>query len=80
MVQFTFANGSVQMTGVVSRLVSDRGFGFIKPDNGGGKDLFFHLSGLQKPLKFESIREGDHVSFATEEGDKGPKAVQVQKL
>lgn len=67
------------MTGKIKKLVVDRGFGFIKPQDG-SDDVFFHISGLQKPLQLEELREGDHVSFATQDGAKGPKAVQVQKI
>merc|ERR1719183_3058763 len=37
----------------------DRGFGFIKP-NDGGEDVFCHVSGLQSG---NCLREGDEVEF-----------------
>lgn len=51
-----------------------KGFGFITPDEG-GKDIFVHKNGLT-----EDISEGDQVSYETEEGQKGPNAVNVQVL
>ncbi|MFQ5621386.1 MAG: cold-shock protein, partial [Candidatus Nanoarchaeia archaeon] len=42
-----------------------------------GKDYFVHISGLEEGTK---IFEGDKVEFDAEEGDKGPKAVNVKKV
>ncbi len=64
------------MTGTIKR-VTDKGFGFIAPD-GGDKDVFFHMSSLVG-VNFDELREGDKVSFETEESDKGPRAVNVQR-
>lgn len=64
------------MTGSIKRL-TDKGFGFIAPD-GGDKDVFFHSSALVD-VTFDELREGDKVSFDTEDSDKGPRAVNVQR-
>ncbi len=64
------------MTGSIKRL-TDKGFGFIAPD-GGDKDVFFHHSSLVG-VTFEELREGDKVSFETEDSEKGPRAVNVQR-
>lgn len=52
--------------GTIARIVSDRGFGFIKPDEG-GNDIFFHQSSLP-PGAFDQLREGQAVEY-TEEQD-----------
>ena len=67
-------------TGTIKTL-TDRGFGFIKVDGAaeGGKDLFFHSNEL-KNVKFEELREGDKVTFDTAEGQKGPNAVNVNRV
>ena len=52
-----------------------KGFGFITGDD--GKDYFVHSSGLKEGTK---IREGDKVKFEVVEGDRGPKAEQVEKI
>lgn len=49
-------------TGKIVRLISDRGFGFIKPD-GGGSDIFFHVTGLPDVGTFEQLVEGDKLNY-----------------
>jgi len=65
------------MTGTVVKIVDDRGFGFIKPDEG-DKELFFHARSLAEGV-FDELRENDKVTFEIEEGPKGPAAVDVEK-
>lgn len=60
--------------GVIARL-TDKGFGFITPD-GGGKDLFFHMNELVD-VSYDSLNEGDKVSFEVADGPKGPNATKV---
>jgi CspA family cold shock protein len=58
-------------------LVRERGFGFIKSDD--GQDLFFHRSELQG-VAFDSLKEGQSVEFGKGEGPKGPKAVNIKLI
>jgi CspA family cold shock protein len=58
--------------GTVKFFNESKGFGFITPDDG-SKDVFVHVNGL-----VDDIREGDNVSYDTEEGRKGLNAVNVQ--
>ena len=62
------------MKGTIARL-TDRGFGFVKPDEG-DKDLFFHANSLNG-ISFDELREGDAVTYTVEEGPKGPAATNV---
>ena len=64
-------------TGTIARL-TDKGFGFIKRD-GVERDLFFHSNELVG-VTFDSLREGDTVSFEVGESPKGPNAVKVSKV
>ena len=65
------------MTGTIARIVSDRGFGFIKPSDG-GDDLFFHARSLVS-TEFDDLKEGDSVTFDVENGPKGPAAANVER-
>ena len=64
-------------SGTIARL-TDRGYGFIKPDDG-EKDLFFHAKDLQDGLRYDDLREGEKVTFDIAESQKGPNAVAVRR-
>ncbi len=64
------------MTGSIKKL-TDKGFGFITVE-GQAKDLFFHGNSLVG-VQFDQLHEGDAVTFDTEDGPKGPSAVNVQR-
>lgn len=64
------------MTGSV-KTMNEKGFGFITPDDG-GKDLFFHQTGLVG-INFDELKPGDKVSYDSEESEKGPRATNVQR-
>jgi CspA family cold shock protein len=64
--------------GIVKKIVSEKGFGFITPD-GGADDVFFHHSALEGG-QFEKLAEGDRVQFGTEDGAKGPRATNMQPI
>jgi cold shock protein len=65
-------------TGTVKWFNNDKGFGFITPDEG-GKDLFVHHSAINGS-GFRSLEDGQKVSYDSEDGPKGPKAVNVEQL
>ena len=58
-------------TGTVKFFNETKGFGFILDENS-GQEIFVHVSGLN-----EEIREGDKVSYETQQGRKGINAVNV---
>ncbi|MGH7776809.1 MAG: cold-shock protein [Candidatus Dormibacterales bacterium] len=62
--------------GTIKKVVSDRGFGFISSDD--GKDYFFHRSGLDPLLDFDSLAMGEQVTFEIEASEKGPRATRVR--
>lgn len=62
------------MKGTVKFFDPEKGFGFISPEE--GNDVFVHISALPEGTE---LQEGDEVSFDVEQGDRGPKAVNVQK-
>lgn len=64
------------MTGTVKRVVADKGFGFIKCDDG-GPDAFFHKSELQDGLFFNEQLQDRYVRFDIIEAERGLKAMNV---
>ena len=62
-------------TGVVKWFNESKGFGFIKPDDG-GNDLFVHFSAI-KGDGFRTLAEGQAVRF---EVVRGPKGLQAQSV
>jgi CspA family cold shock protein len=69
-------------TGVVKKVITDRGFGFIKPDDG-GPDTYVHASGLRARGTFDDLQEGERVEFEMGTDPRNPneeRAVDVVKL
>jgi cold shock protein len=63
-------------TGVVKKVIADRGFGFITADD--GKDYFFHRDGLEGSVDFDRLVGGEKVTFDVEQNPRGPRAVKVR--
>jgi cold shock protein len=63
------------MSGTIKRLVSEKGFGFIAA--GDGAEYFFHQSACSG-TPFDSLREGQAVTFERGQGPKGPRAENVR--
>lgn len=59
-------------SGTVKFFNTEKGFGFIKDDN--GKEIFVHISGL-----IDTIQENDRVTYEEQEGKKGINAVRVKQ-
>ena len=58
-------------TGIVKFYNSQKGYGFIQPDDG-GKDVFVHASALER-AGMHTLNEGQKVSFDTEEDRRSGK-------
>jgi CspA family cold shock protein len=65
-------------TGTITRIVPERGFGFIASDD--TKEYFFHRSALDASLEFDRLRGGEKVEFVVETSDKGPRAGRVRAV
>ncbi len=63
--------------GTVKWFNNSKGYGFIEQEN--GSDVFVHYTSIEGQ-GYRSLREGQSVEFEVEEGDKGPKAVNVTIL
>ena len=65
-------------TGTIARLVTNRGFGFIRGQQ--GDEIFFHASGVTGGTTYDYLQEGQTVSFDKEQDTRGrgERAVNVQ--
>ena len=65
-------------TGTVKWFNDTKGFGFIKPDDG-GKDLFAHHTEIQGS-GFKSLKENQKVEFEVKDTPKGPAAGKIRPV
>ena len=61
--------------GTVKWFNSEKGYGFIEPEEG-GDDLFVHYSAISGS-GFKSLEEGEKVSYEASRGQKGMEARNV---
>ena len=64
--------------GTVKWFNSEKGFGFITPENGGAY-LFVHFSEIQGG-GYKSLEENQRVQFEVGQGQKGPQATGVSVI
>lgn len=65
-------------TGVIKWFDNKRGYGYICCN--GGQDVFLHHSQVKEKGTDKDIHEGEEVSFDIIENQKGPSAINVQKI
>jgi cold shock CspA family protein len=65
-------------TGTVKWFNSEKGFGFIAPDDGSA-DVFAHFTAITGS-GYRELSEGQKVEFDTERGPKGPQATNIRGL
>lgn len=70
--------GGIGMTrGVVSKVVREQGYGFIRSLDCDDREYFFHVSGLADAVQFYVLQEGQLVQF---DGDLGPKGLRANRV
>lgn len=62
--------------GTIKKLVTDKGFGFIKGER---EELFFHHSALEG-TSIEELQVGQTVQYEAGRGPKGPRAEKVRPM
>jgi len=65
-------------TGIVKWFNSEKGYGFIAPDDGSA-DLFAHFSAIEGSGRRDLV-ENQQVEFDTEDGARGPQATNIRRL
>ena len=68
----------MRQVGTVKFYTTQKGYGFIKPDDG-GNDIFVHVTAVERS-GIGALVEGMRISFEAEpdKRGKGPKAVNLQ--
>ena len=64
-------------TGTVKWFSPEKGYGFIKQDD--GPDVFVHFSAIEGS-GYRNLDENDRVEFKNTQGPKGPNAASVRRL
>ena len=66
--------------GIVKFFNAEKGYGFIKPDDG-GRDIFVHVTAVER-AGLSTLAEGQRLAFEVEpdKKGKGPKAVDLQAI
>ncbi|WP_372635696.1 cold-shock protein [Fodinibius sp.] len=65
--------------GKVKFFDTQKGFGFIKPDDG-SKDVFVHRNNIESLDYNQGLEDGEAVEFDVEETPKGLSATNVKSL
>jgi len=67
-----------KITGTVKWFNHGKGFGFIKPDDGGA-DVFVHITAIQDS-HLDSLNEGDKVRFTIANGKNGKVQAEIIEI
>ena len=65
-------------TGTVKWFNAQKGYGFIQPDDGSSKDVFVHISAVER-AGMGNLNEGQKLSFEVERGQQGKLSAENLK-
>lgn len=65
-------------TGTVKWFNSEKGYGFLAPDDG-SQEVFAHYSAIES-TGYRTLEEGAKVEFEVEAGPKGPQAANIRNI
>ena len=74
----SYERGTVMVNGTVKWFNSEKGFGFIAPEDGSA-DVFVHFSAIASS-GYRTLEENQKVSFDITQGQKGPQAENVRVI
>ena len=63
--------------GTVKWFNSQKGYGFIQPAGGGGRDVFVHISAVER-AGLRSLNEGQQIEYEIEENRGKSSAVNLR--
>jgi len=65
--------------GTIKWFDTEKGFGFIEPEEG-GEDVFLHVSNITGSTGGDDLRDGQTVAFETERTEKGLSALNASPV
>ncbi|MBX9824483.1 MAG: cold-shock protein [Xanthobacteraceae bacterium] len=66
-------------TGTVKWFNPTKGYGFIQPQGGGGKDVFVHISAVER-AGLSTLNEGQQVEYELQTGRNGKESAENLKV
>ncbi|MCU1674456.1 MAG: cold-shock DNA-binding domain protein [Frankiales bacterium] len=72
-------SGGGRSTGVVAWFNAEKGFGFLRPDDGSA-DVFVHWKAISGDGGFRTLADGQRVEYERTSGDRGPQALDVRRV
>jgi CspA family cold shock protein len=62
-------------TGTVKWFNPTKGYGFIQPQGGGGKDVFVHISAVER-AGLSTLNEGQQIEYELQTGRNGKESAE----